>query len=111
MEKLALFDFDEKRTMERFLNDKDLFWQCLEMFMDDKSFEGLMESAKAGKLDEAFDFAHSLKGVSANLGLGSLNGKICELVEVLRKKTPDDRIVGMCEDVEKERERLIKTLA
>ena len=54
------------------------------------SFEKLEGALKENNLEAAFDAAHALKGVFANLALSPVRDPICEIVELLRGKTQMD---------------------
>ncbi len=53
-------------------------------FPKDDSFSSLCTALDGGKTEEAFRAAHTLKGVSANLGLQNLFVKASEVTEYLR---------------------------
>ena len=75
-----------EEIMDRFMEDKELYVNCLDRFMEEKTFEDLNENLKGKDFENAFNCAHSLKGVSANLGLHQLYEAVCNLVEPLRAK-------------------------
>ena len=53
-------------------------------FLGDDSFSSLCEAMEAGKTEDAFRAAHTLKGISANLGLEQLRSSASQLTELLR---------------------------
>lgn len=57
------------------------------MYLSDGSFDILMKSVESGNISEEFRAAHSLKGVSANLGFTELSKAAAELTEQLRSQT------------------------
>ena len=59
----------------------------IKKFLDDGSFSELCRAMGEGQRDEAFRAAHTLKGVSANLGLGRLLASAGELTELLRTES------------------------
>lgn len=75
-------DLDE--TLERFVGNEDLYFKCLNKFLSDKNFSHLMEAIKDEDPAEAFEAAHALKGVSANLGLDNLYEQMKIITEVFR---------------------------
>ncbi len=85
MKKLSAYGVDIPSVMERFVDDEALYEKCLYIFFDDKAFSELNDAIKSNSYQEAFDSAHTLKGVSANLGLTPLYDAICHLVESLRR--------------------------
>ncbi|MDD3169978.1 MAG: Hpt domain-containing protein [Eubacteriales bacterium] len=76
---------DIDAAMDRFLNDEEFYKECLCQVLMEESYGKLGEALKAGKVEEAFEYAHSLKGVLANLGLTPLLKLVTELVEPLRQ--------------------------
>ena len=76
--------------MERFVNDEDLYIECMQEFLCDESFENLKSAINNGNYAAAFEHAHNLKGVSGNLGLEPLYGAVSDLVERLRSKQYDN---------------------
>ena len=64
-----------EKTVERFIA----------LFLEDKSFETLKGSIAAGDRAAAFSAAHTLKGVSGNVGLTALYEASSALTEALRK--------------------------
>ena len=56
-------------------------------FLDDGSFSELDSAMAAGQTETAFRAAHTLKGVSANLGFEQLRQSASNLTELLRGKT------------------------
>ncbi|SHK49371.1 Hpt domain-containing protein [Fibrobacter sp. UWEL] len=57
------------------------------MYLKDTSFETLMAAITAGNIPDSFRAAHSLKGVSANLGFEELRKAASNLTEQLRPQT------------------------
>lgn len=55
-------------------------------FLDDGSFSELTSAMAAGQTEAAFRAAHTLKGVSANLGFEQLRQSASALTEFLRGK-------------------------
>ncbi len=53
-------------------------------FLDDKSYVNLLSAYDGGRDDEAFRFAHTLKGVAQNLGFDRLYASSNKLTEALR---------------------------
>ena len=59
------------------------------MFLKDTSFNDLEAAMKKQDYDSAFRFAHTLKGVCANLGIEELGKIASEITEALRAKDND----------------------
>ncbi|MGN0142591.1 MAG: Hpt domain-containing protein [Roseburia sp.] len=90
LERLAEWGCDVEGAMDRFLDDKELYASCLAALCEDPAFDKLGQELRAQSVQEAFDTAHSLKGVIANLGLDPLLAHIVRLVEPLRKGSAEN---------------------
>lgn len=84
LEELRNWGCDIDGALERFVGDEELYRTCLYTVLSDKAFEGLGEALRAGQVSEAFDYAHTLKGVLANMGLTPMYEVIVRMVEPLR---------------------------
>jgi len=74
--------FDE--ALARFVGDEDLYASCLGIFEKDENFAPLDQALKEKNYDAAFEYAHTIKGVSGNLGLKPLFASTDALVSALR---------------------------
>ena len=86
---LERLGFDHDVTMERFMHNEELFFRCLKKFPNDANYKKLIEALEQDDVLGAFEAAHSIKGVTANLGLNNLFNEIKPMVEVLRKESLD----------------------
>lgn len=84
LEELRNWGCDVEGALERFVGDEDLYKMCLNTVLEDKSFAGLGEALNAEQVKEAFDCAHTLKGVLANMGLTPMFDITVQIVEPLR---------------------------
>lgn len=84
-EKLEELGVDIKRTLDRFLGNEELYFRFLKKLEKDKTCEGLRASIEDRNYEEAFKYAHTLKGLIANLGLEDVAKPIYKLTELLRK--------------------------
>lgn len=80
---------DVEGALDRFLDDKELYMTCLQTVIADSAFEKLGVALKEKKVSEAFDYAHTLKGVFANLGLTPMLSIVECIVEPLRSGSAD----------------------
>lgn len=76
---------DVDKALERMKGNKEAYKAFLAEFFEDPDFETLLESIESGNVREAFDCAHGLKGMAANLGLDCVHAPLSVLVEILRK--------------------------
>ncbi len=81
---------DVDATLKRFMGNEALYTRFLLKFPDDKNLAGLRETIPAGEYGDAFRYAHTLKGVAANLGIGSVYDAADRIVEELRNKDAAD---------------------
>lgn len=81
---------DVEGTLHRFMGNETLFMKFLLKFKDDMSCRGLLESLDRGSYEDAFKYAHTLKGVSANLGLDPIARPASALTELLRGKAESE---------------------
>lgn len=88
---------DVDGALERVVGDEELYRDCLQSIARDEAFFALGDALRAGDVGRAFDHAHTLKGVLANLGLTPLYDIVVCIVEPLRVKNAD----GVMEEYEK----------
>lgn len=81
---------DMKVTLERFLDDKDFYKNCLLSVLSDENFIMLGDYIKSNDLKGSFECAHTLKGLIANMGIEELYNIIVKIVEPLRNGNLDE---------------------
>ena len=80
LEGLNAWGCDLEGALERFLGDEKLYQSCLPMVVEDESFDGLKEALAADERKKAFDCAHTLKGVFANMGITPMFETVVKIV-------------------------------
>ncbi len=75
---------DSAVILSRLGGNENLVKMILGKFPKDGSYSSLVSALEEGKTEEAFRAAHTLKGVSANLGIESLYKLSSEVTEYLR---------------------------
>ena len=75
---------DVDRALARMKGNKDAYKNFLIEFFDDPDFAALGTAIEEGNAQKAFEYAHGLKGMAANLGLDEVRGRLSVLVEILR---------------------------
>lgn len=83
-EQLEKVRIDVEGTLDRMMGNEALFMRILNKFLEDRSFSRLKEFQAAGDYVQAFAHAHTLKGLSANLGMKGVCEEAAGLVETLR---------------------------
>jgi chemotaxis protein histidine kinase CheA len=84
LERLKSEGCDVDGSMDRFLNDKEFYISCFKEVLNDPAFKQLGEALDDKNTKEAFDAAHTLKGIILNLGITPLYEIIVHIVEPLR---------------------------
>ncbi len=105
LEKLRAWGCDLDGALERFLGDEELYKNCLPMVAEDESFDGLKEALAADERKKAFDCAHTLKGVFANMGITPMFETVVKIVEPLRAGK-NDGLMSVYAELSEEREYL-----
>lgn len=93
-EELAALKVPYDEVLERFLGKEDFYLRILKKFLADQSFEGLEQKASEKDWPEAFKYAHTVKGLCANLGLTGILDSVVPLTEELRKAPYDEQAIG-----------------
>ncbi|MEZ3464705.1 MAG: TetR family transcriptional regulator [Lachnospiraceae bacterium] len=75
---------DVDRALARMKGDKEAYRNFLMEFFADPDFEALGTAVRTGDAEHAFEYAHGLKGMAANLGLDEVRSRLSVLVEILR---------------------------
>jgi len=73
----------------RVMNNLKLFVKLLTKFKDDKNFEGVSSSLAEGDMEKAQVFAHTLKGLTANLSLTEMYKQSVELETQIKARSVD----------------------
>lgn len=84
IEALRAWGCDIDSALERFEDDRELYRECLYIFVKDGNFEALAKALKDDNYDDAFNYAHALKGVAGNLSLGPLADSIAVVSDHLK---------------------------
>ena len=90
IEKLRAWGADVDEAMARCLNNEAFYLRLVDKGLQDPNFDRLKEAIAAGDLDRAFEAAHALKGVLANLALTPVLDPVREITELLRAGTQTD---------------------
>ncbi|MBO1678513.1 Hpt domain-containing protein [Bittarella massiliensis (ex Durand et al. 2017)] len=93
---------DYTGTMERFMQNEALYVRLLGKLFPSVELRQLGETLMTGNQADAFDAAHTLKGVAGNLGLTPLYEAVCAIVEPLRAKEKRADYPALFDAVQKE---------
>lgn len=83
--KLKAAGMDVEDALARFMGNEALMLKFLLRFPQDTGFSQLKTALEEGNVKEAFEAAHTLKGVTGNLSLSGLFQPLSTLVEDLRQ--------------------------
>ena len=89
-EKLKSLGCNIDEALERCMGDIDFYIECLPEAFVKERYEKLEELIKEKNYNEAFEAAHALKGVLANLSLDPMFEPVSNVTEALRSRTDMD---------------------
>lgn len=81
---------DVETVLKRFMGNEAMYIKFIKKFLDDKSYNDLLENITKRDYEEAFKSAHTLKGVTANLGIEPLREAASQITELLRGKPAEE---------------------
>ncbi len=85
MEMLRENGFDVDSALRRVLGKEDFYIKMLKKFPEDCSFRRLKEGLAEKDTVKAFEGAHTLKGISGNVGITPVYAADMPVVELLRE--------------------------
>lgn len=104
-EAFAAYGADYQETMGRFMGNEGMYLRLMDMLFKDDSVEKLGQALAAGDLTGAFEAAHTLKGVAANMGLTPLYRVVCCMVDPLRAQEVREDYLEQYQAVQEELRR------
>ena len=90
IEKLREYGADVDEGLARCVNNEAFYLKLVGSVINDTQIEKLEEQLLAGDLDAAFETAHALKGMYANLSLTPIQKPVSEITDLLRTRTQTD---------------------
>ena len=90
LENLKNFGADVDDGLARCMNNENFYLMLVGKTLNDNRIDALEAQILAGDLDAAFETAHALKGLYANLSLTPLTKPVTEMTELLRNRTKTD---------------------
>ena len=90
IDSLRAFGADVDAGLTRCLNKEDFYLMLVNKAREDQKLTELAQQLGDRNLDAAFETAHALKGMYANLSLTPLTEPVSEMTELLRKRTDTD---------------------
>lgn len=89
MDKLRKAGVDVNGTLERFMNNEPIYEKFLKKFLADTNYSQLEKTIGERDYTEALKYAHTLKGVSGNLGLTEIFSITEKMVAMIRNNDLD----------------------
>ena len=90
---------DYQGTLGRFMGNRKMYMKFLGMLFQDENLSKLGNALEQGDMTSAFEAAHTLKGVTGNMGLTPLYDAVCTIVEPLRTREDREDYTKMYENV------------
>ena len=90
MDTLRAFGADVQEGLSRCMEREDFYLRLVKMARGDSNMDKLRDALAANDLKAAFEAAHALKGVTANLALTPIRTPVSEITEHLRAGTQMD---------------------
>ena len=90
IENLTAYGADAAAGLARCMNNENFYFRMIKLGSADTKFQELGRALESGDLAGAFELAHALKGVTANLSLTPLYEPLSEMTELLRARTDMD---------------------
>ncbi len=78
---------DVKEALRRFNNNEKLYKKCLSLFPQETTYTSLIEAIEKHDFECARKEAHTLKGISSNLGIDELTRACTEVLTELKNGT------------------------
>ena len=100
IEGLREFGANVDEGVTRCAGKEELYLKLVGRIPADKGFAALPEAIANGDLDGAFEYAHGLKGVLANLSLTPILEPVERITESLRSRTDRDYSEDLAEMAE-----------
>ena len=82
--KLADIGVDVDKALEYMMGNEAFYIKILKKFISDENFDVFRQAMNNGDTDTAFRAAHTLKGISSNLSITSLDRLLIEITDALR---------------------------
>ena len=110
-DKLMTVGVDYDEVLKRFMGKEDFYLRMLKKFLADKNYEGLKQAVDDKNWQEAFTYAHTVKGLCGNLGLGAIMDYASPLTEELRSEPFDEEsIIDHMRHVSKAYEKTVEVI-
>lgn len=90
VETLKAYGANVDEGVVRCMGNEAFYMKLVEKFLANTKLDELEQALAQGDLDAAFETAHALKGMCANLAVTPITVPVTEITELLRKRTQMD---------------------
>lgn len=90
IETLKTYGADVDEGVTRCMGNEQFYLKLVGKLLDDTRLDTLEQQLAQGDLDAAFETAHALKGMCANLAVTPMTVPVTEMTELLRSRTQTD---------------------
>ena len=90
IEALNNYGANTREGLTRCMNNEEFYIMLVKKALADRRLDQLENQIADNDLEAAFETAHALKGMYANLSLDPLTKPVSEITEMLRNKTDAD---------------------
>lgn len=94
-----------EEVLKRFLGNEALYMKFVVKFLEDENYSGTIRGIEERDYEAAFKSAHSLKGVTANLGLEPVRAAAARITDLLREKQPQEVEVELLDQYKEQLEK------
>lgn len=85
VELLKKWGCDTDKAIARMLNDEEFYIECLSTFVNDQCIDQLEDAIASNDFEQAYEYAHKLKGVMGNIDLTPMYNLDIIIVKQLKK--------------------------
>ena len=97
VENLKNFGANVEEGLARCMNNEEFYIMLVNKVLSDAKLDQLEQQINEKNLDAAFEIAHALKGMYANLSLDPITKPVTEITELLRARSDVDYSVLIAE--------------
>ena len=105
--KLRVWGANVDEGLTRCMKNESFYLMLVNKMLSDPAFENLKEGVESGNLDQAFEAAHSLKGMTANLSLTPILLPVQKITDLLRGRVAMD-YSPLLQEIISQRDQLIR---
>lgn len=102
-------DIDFQRLLSRFSDNRMLLIRFMKKFPNDETYSVLKDSVDKEDYEKVLTSAHTLKGISANLGFDKLSNLCAQMVGDIREGSYDN-VLAVFQEIAKEYQLVVEVI-